>query len=74
MILLQCNMFVIGYYKHSRGCCNFSMFIFAWHQMYPLYRLLLWEPQTGKDFPCIWTLNPEPQSIQQDQDINSMGT
>ena len=26
--------------------------------------IVLWEPQTGKGFPYIWTLNPKPQSIQ----------
>ena len=23
---------------------------------------MLWEPQTGKGFPCIWTLSPKPLS------------
>jgi len=25
---------------------------------------MLWEPQKGKSFPSIWTLNPKPQDIQ----------
>ena len=42
----------------------------------PLYdlRFLLWEPQTGKRFPYIWTLNPKPQSIQWSKDIKRVGT
>ena len=35
---------------------------------------VLWEPQTGKGFPHIWTLNPKPQSIQWSKDINRVGT
>ena len=35
---------------------------------------LLWEPQVGKGFPCIWTLNLKSPSTQWSKDINRIGT
>ena len=40
---------------------------------FKLFTNMLWELQTGKGFPCIWILNPKPQSIQWSKDIKRGG-